>query len=220
MTEPTQIDSVLSIVENPVRRKIIKRLSQEPSYPLEISKELGCGQQLVAAHLDIMERDGFVGSLKETSPVGPSRKTYFLKKSVYLSVGFGTHLYNEQVLSFDTIPNDISKDAAKFISKIKTIQSTEPTSMASISSLIAEIDTGLDNLEAEKAVLLYIRNLAMQQVSETIGKTEKTQDEKRVLHYVLDERNKNIENMAATLNLRESVIRNILQSLRKEFPEI
>jgi len=221
MTNSTQIDSVLSIVENPVRRKIIKRLSQETSYPLEISKELGCGQQLVAAHLDIMERDGFVGSLMETSPVGPSRKTYFLKKSVYLSVGFGPHLYNEKVLSFDTIPNDISEDAAKFIKEIKTMQkSTEPASMISISDLIAEIDAGLDNLETEKAVLLYIRNLAMQQASETIGKTEKTHDERRVLHYVLDERNKNIEKIAAALNLRESIIRDILQSLRKEFPEI
>lgn len=222
MTTPNEIDSVLSVVENTVRRKIIKRLSQEPSYPLELSRELGCGQQLIAAHLGIMEREGYVGSLMETSPVGPSRKTYFLKKSVYFSVGFGPHLYNEQILSFETIPNNISEDAARFISKIKSIQkSTEPTSkMTSISDLIAETDAKLDVIEAEKAVLLYIRNLAMKYASETISKTDKTHDERRVLHYVLDERNRNVENIAAALNLRETVIRNILQSLRKELPDI
>src|SRR5512135_399354 len=129
MKDPEEIDSVLSVVGNPVRRKIIKRLSQEPSYSLELSKELGMGQQLIAGHLNIMEREGFLGSLVETSPVGPSRKMYFLKKSVYLSVGFGPHLYNEQIFSFDALPNTISNEAKMFMSKIGKIQkSNEPAS--------------------------------------------------------------------------------------------
>jgi predicted transcriptional regulator len=115
MTAPNELDSILKVVENPVRRKIIKRLSQEPSYPLELSKELGMGQQLVASHLGIMERQGILDSSIETSPMGPSRKVYFLKKSVYLSVGFGPHLYSEQALSFDTIPKNVSEDAARFM---------------------------------------------------------------------------------------------------------
>jgi predicted transcriptional regulator len=198
------------------------RLSQEPSYPLELLKELGMGQQLIASHLGIMEREGFLGCIVETSPAGPSRKVYFLKKSVYFSVGFGPHLYSEQILSFDTIPRTVSEDAARLISKIKSLQkSTEPTSkMTSISNLIAEIDSELHNTEAAKVVLLYIRNLAMKQASEAMDKTDKTHDEKRVLHYILDERNKDIENIASALNLRESVIRNILQSLMKELPEM
>ena len=52
------IDSVLLTVENPVRRKIIRQLSKEPSYQLRISKELGFSQQLVAKHLDAMEDTG------------------------------------------------------------------------------------------------------------------------------------------------------------------
>jgi len=222
MTDQNEINLILTVVENPVRRKIIKRLSQEPSYPLELSKELGMGQQLVASHLNIMEKSGLVGSLLETSPLGPSRKVYFLNKSVYLSVGFAPHLYSEQVLSFETMPSSISEDAAGFISRIKNIQkSAEPVSrIVSFSDLIAEIDSKLDEVEAEKAVLLCLRNLAMKSACEAMDKSEKTHDERRVLHYILDERNSNVENISAALNLRESVIRNILQSLRKELPEI
>ena len=52
-----ELDAVLQLIENPVRRKIIKRLSQEPSYPLQLSKELGLGQPLVAKHLGpLLER--------------------------------------------------------------------------------------------------------------------------------------------------------------------
>lgn len=221
MTGRNEIDLILSVVENQVRRKIIKRLSQEPSYPLELSKELGMGQQLVAGHLNVMEREGFVGSLTETSPVGPSRKMYFLKKSVNLSVGFGPHLYREQILSFETLPSNVSEDVEEFIDRIKSIQkSKESTSkIVSFADLITEIDAKLENFEAEKAVLLYVRNLAMKQASESMDKTEKTHHERRVLHYVLDERSQNVEEIATALNLRESVIRNTLRSLKKELPE-
>ena len=220
MTEPNKIDSVLSAIENPVRRKIIRRLSQEPSYPLELSKELGMGQQLVAAHLGIMERKGLLGSSIQTSPVGPSRKIYFLKKSVYLSVGFGPHLYSEQILSFDTLPSEISEEAEEFIGRIRSIQkSSQQARMSTLSDLISEIDLQLDNAEAEKAVLLYVRNFAMKQAAEAMDRTEKTHEEKRVLHFILDERSQDVESIAAALNLRESVIREILQSLKKELPE-
>jgi ArsR family transcriptional regulator len=221
MTKPNNIDSILTMVENPVRRKIIKRLSQEPSYPLELSKELGMGQQLVAAHLGIMERKGLLGSSTQTSPVGPSRKIYFLKKSVYLSVGFGPHLYSEQILSFDTLPSEISEEAEEFISRIRSIQkSSQQARMSTLSDLISEIDLQLDNVEAEKAVLLYVRNLAMKQAVEAMDRTDKTHEERRVLHFILDERSQEVESIAAALNLRESVIREILQSLKKELPEV
>jgi DNA-binding CsgD family transcriptional regulator len=90
--------------------------------------------------------------------------------------------------------------------------------MPSISDLIAEIDEGINHVEAEKAVLLYIRNLAMRHASEAMGKTEKTHEERRVLHYVLDERSQNVEEIAAALNLRESLVRNILRSIEKDLP--
>jgi predicted transcriptional regulator len=40
-TDQDQVNAMLKIVENPIRRKIIKRLSQEPSYALELAKEIG-----------------------------------------------------------------------------------------------------------------------------------------------------------------------------------
>jgi len=48
----SDLDAVLGTVENPIRRRIIARLSQEPNYQLQLSKELGLSQQLVAKHLD------------------------------------------------------------------------------------------------------------------------------------------------------------------------
>ena len=46
---------MLGTVENPIRRRIIARLSQKPNYQLQLSKELDISQQLVAKHLGSME---------------------------------------------------------------------------------------------------------------------------------------------------------------------
>ena len=220
MTEPSQVDSMLKIVENPIRRKIIKRLSQEPSYALELAKEIGEAQQLVTTHLALMERDGFISSNIETSPVGPKRRLYFLKQSAYLTVSFGPHLYDEQFLNFETLPSKLSKGAAEFLDRIKAIQqNTESHKIESLSNLLSDIDAKLELLEDEKTVLLCIRNLTMRQASEELNAQEKTHNEKRILHFMLDERSTDIEDISKALNLKESIIRSILEKLKNELPD-
>ena len=102
--DETGIDSVLLTVENPVRRKIIKQLSKEPSYQLRISKDLGFSQQLVAKHLDAMEDTGVVSSKMEASPHGPKRKEYLLNRSISLTIDFAPNLFRARVVEFDPLP--------------------------------------------------------------------------------------------------------------------
>ena len=101
------LDSILLAIENPVRRKIIRRLSKQPSYQLHISKELGFSQQLVAKHLDAMEGTGLVSSLMEESPHGPKRREYLLNKSISLSIDFAPNLFRARLLSFDSPEKEI-----------------------------------------------------------------------------------------------------------------
>lgn len=221
MNDKTQIDLMLTVVENPIRRRIIKRLSQDPSYPLEIAKELGIGQQLVTTHLAMMERDGFVASSMETSPLGPKRRLYFLKQSAYLTVSFGPHLYTERFFTFENLPSKLSENALTLLDRIAKIQQSKASGgIVPLSNLVADIDGKLTELEDEKTVLLYIRNLAMKQASDVLDTQEKTHDEKRVLHFILDERSKDIESISKNLNLRESAIRSILEKIKKELPNI
>jgi predicted transcriptional regulator len=70
------IDNILSVVENPTRRRILMALVREPHYPLQLSKELGVSQQAIMKNLDILERSGFVEGRKESSDRGPLRIVY------------------------------------------------------------------------------------------------------------------------------------------------
>ncbi len=214
MTDKSQIDLIFSILENPVRRKIIKRLSQQPSYALEIAKELGLGQQLVTTHLSIMEREGFVSSNMKTSPVGPKRRLYFLKQSGCLTVSFGPHLYSEQLRGFDSLPTKISQDATKFLDKLKEIKQNRSEKLDLLSKLIAEVDEKLLTLETEKIVLLHIRNMAMKKASEELATQEKLPHERRIMHFIIDERCTDVEKISDALNLKESTIRCVLEKLK------
>ncbi len=219
MSEQTQIDSVFKAVENPIRRKIIKRLSHESSYPLEMAKEIGEAQQLVTSHLAILERAGIVGSDVSVSPIGPKRKLFFLRQSASLSLSFGPHLFNEQFLSFETLPAELSKQATVFMKRLSEIeQDTKESKIKPFSCLLEDIDSKIDELDAEKAVLLFIRNLAMKFASEEFENHQKTHEERRILHYILDERTKDIESISEALNLKESIVRAILERIRKEIP--
>lgn len=70
------IDMLLSMVENPTRRRILEAIVREPHYPLQLSKELGISQQAVMKNLSLMEQNGLVVSYRETSKIGPMRTLY------------------------------------------------------------------------------------------------------------------------------------------------
>jgi predicted transcriptional regulator len=219
MAEDPQIDSILKAVENPVRRKIIKRLSQESSYPLELSKEIGEAQQLVTSHLAILEKAGIVGSIITTSPLGPNRRSYYLKQSGYISLSFGPHLFNEQLLDFQALPSELSNQASGFMTRIANMEKcTDANRMETFSFLLKDIDNKLNELDNEKTVLLFIRNLAMKHLTQDLQNQDKSHDERRVLHYILDEQTTDIESISKALNLKESIVRVMLQQLKQDLP--
>ena len=91
-----ELDSLLQVIENPVRRRIIKRLSQESGYALQLSKELGLGQPLVAKHLAIMEQAGLVTAASERSSSGPRRRRYSLARSVSITMDVAPNLSSRE----------------------------------------------------------------------------------------------------------------------------
>ncbi len=85
------LDEVLSVIENPARRKILEALVREPHYPLQLSKELGMSQQAVMKHLKVLENYHLVESYKEPSNLGgPMRNKYYPALNFTIIVDSGT----------------------------------------------------------------------------------------------------------------------------------
>lgn len=215
---PPDLDTVLSVLENPVRRRIIQRLSEEPAYPLQLSKELDVGQQLVTKHLKVMERARIVTTSSERSPAGPARKIYSVSQQVSMSLAFGSNLFSTSILSFgqSTRVYSESRFVSAFIRRVETIsaQGVARTKLGRLADVIAQIDRKMNELEKNRAALLNIRNAAMSQASKAIEELDVFALEKKILHFILNEKDRTVEEISRRLNVREVFVSEALNRLR------
>ena len=217
----SDLDSILVAVENPVRRKILRRLSEEPGYQLQLSRELGLSQQLVAKHLDSMEDAGFVSSMLETSPRGPKRKEYLLRRSVSITIDFAPSLFRTRVFSFGASPGvaEDSESSALIARMNDALRSPDDAArIGPLGEIISDLDRKLRQMEEERAVLLYLRNLAMTEAARASG-AFRGRDRRKALHYLLREQNDNLNRMSTTLGLREQIVGDILVEIEKELSD-
>jgi predicted transcriptional regulator len=216
--DDTGIDSVLLTVENPVRRKIIRQLSKEPSYQLRISKELGFSQQLVAKHLESMEDSGVVSSQMEASPHGPKRKEYLLNRSISLTIDFAPNLFRARVMEFDPLPElDLPGASGEVFRMLAEVMQRpeENAKLKPLGSLIKEIDRKLTKIEDEKSVLLYLRHLAMKEVSRAVGGHSDGGWDAKAINQLVDENEKNLRETFGGLRMSESWVKAVLSELEQ-----
>lgn len=212
--EQKELDSILQVIENPVRRRIIKRLSQEPGYALQLSKELGLGQPLVAKHLMIMERAGLVTSTMESSANGPRRKKYSLAKSVSITMDVAPNTFIERGVVFDTASE---RGPSRLRGRMEAVveKRNDNEKLSRLSEILEEVDARMGEVERERVELLALRDRTMQEAAAIVAKLEF--NKKRVMFHILDEHDAHADNISESLNLREAAVKSILEELEKEF---
>jgi predicted transcriptional regulator len=215
----TDLDTVLGTIENPIRRRIIAKLSREPNYQLQLSKELGLSQQLVAKHLITMEEAGLVATQLEDSPRGPQRKEYTLRKSLSVTIDLAPSLFRARIFSFGNLQGTPgSEEKTQLITQVgeQLRYQDEASKLGPLSEFVVEIDGKLKEMEEERAVLLYLRNLALREAakaSTSLG----TADRKRVLRYILKEQPGEINDLSTSLGLGQQTVGDILEEIEREF---
>jgi predicted transcriptional regulator len=214
----SELDVVLGTVENPIRRRIIARLSDEPNYQLQLSKELGLSQQLVAKHLDTMEDAGLVSTMSQSSPRGPPRKEYLLKKSFSVTIDLAPNLFRARMFSFGAVPGmGQNEESAQMVAQVSGVL-RYPDGAARIRPLtrvVVEVDKKLKEMEEERAVLLYLRSLALREAAR-ITTSLPSDDRKKVLRYLMREDGVGVETISASLGLQKQVVGEILEEIEKE----
>ena len=215
-----ELDAILRVIENPVRRRIIKRLSHGPSYALQLSKELGLGQPLVAKHLSIMESAGLVTSIVEESrnPSGGKRKWYSLAKSVSITMDLAPNLFMERAVAFGALPvKEPSREVGLLSKRVRDAleRQDDRGSLSLVSEILGDVDRMMREVEEERVALLSVRNAAMTEAARIAGKLEDL-DKKRILFHILDEHDREVESISQSLNLRETVVRSLLEELERE----
>jgi predicted transcriptional regulator len=214
-----KMSDVLTVLENPYRRQIVKRLSQEPNYAFQLAKETGQSQQQIANHLKIMENAGIVTSSTESGVGGPQRQIYELSKSFTITLDVAPHLYNEKLFDFDVTPDRsvISSESIEFLNRVDKIAEYPGNKdrIKPLAGMLSDIDDLMANLEEERLVLLYIRNLVMSEASKVIQRLDDS-EARMAVHSAVDEHDSSEAGIAKSLNLREERVRELLEKIKKE----
>ncbi|HXW95155.1 MAG TPA: ArsR family transcriptional regulator [Nitrososphaerales archaeon] len=214
----SELDAVLGTVENPIRRRIIARISEEPNYQLQLSKELGISQQLVAKHLITMEDAGLVSTISQDSPRGPPRKEYLLRKSFSVTIDLAPNLFRARMFSFGAVPgvqeNDERAQMAAQVGEVLRYPDSA-SRIRPLTQVVAAVDKKLKDMEEERAVFLYIRGLALREAAR-ITTSLPSDDRRKVLRYLMREEGDGITGISASLGLQKQVVGEILEEIEKE----
>jgi len=214
----SELDAVLGTVENPIRRKIIARLSEEPNYQLQLSKELGISQQLVAKHLITMEDAGLVSTIAQDSPRGPPRKEYLLKKSFSVTIDLAPNLFRARMFSFGAVPGvQENEERAQMAAQVgEVLRYPDGASrIRPLTQVVAAVDKKLKEMEEERAVFLYIRGLALREAAR-ITTSLPSDDRRKVLRYLMREEGDGITGISISLGLQKQVVGEILEEIERE----
>ncbi len=135
------LDVLLTLVENPTRRQILQRIAEEPSYPLQLSKELRISTQAVLKNLALMERYGVVQRTDVKSDMGPSRAVYRPSTEFTLVVDMRTRMFSARIVRSED-PGEIPDGNMK--------------------QRITEIEERIRELDRERSRLISVRNSMLQ----------------------------------------------------------
>ncbi len=218
----SELDAVLGTVENPIRRRIIARLSEEPNYQLQLSKELGISQQLVAKHLITMEDAGLVSTIAQDSPRGPPRKEYLLKKSFSVTIDLAPNLFRARMFSFGAVPGvQENEERAQMAAHVgEVLRYPDGASrIRPLTQVVAAVDKKLKEMEEERAVFLYVRGLALREAAR-ITTSLPSDDRRKVLRYLMREEADGVTGISASLGLQKQVVGEILEEIEKELVRI
>ena len=155
----TDIDDLLSIIENPTRRRILEYLTREPSYPLQLSKELGISQQAVMKNLALMEQTGMLMSYPEVSNKGPSRTVYVPKSQFTLMIDLHDNMFTTRLITTDTDTEEADMDGVD--------EALER---------IMDLDARIEELDEQRAALLSERNSIMTWINHKVDDHAKKEE--------------------------------------------
>jgi predicted transcriptional regulator len=212
------LDTLLMILENPTRRRILAELAKETHYPLLLSKKLHVSQQAIMKHLKVLEQYDLVESFEEKSTVGgPSRKCYVPTKRYSVRIDMGPNVFDTFIQKYDEGTPQVDEYGELYdkYTRVSGLRETRKK-LVELANLISDINLEIKHLEERRAYLLNLRERAVGEAHELISALCDEYDERSILYYVVDEATRSLESISEALNLREKTVQDIFERLAKQ----
>ena len=194
------LDVLLSMVENPTRRKILESLVKEPHYPLQLSKELGISQQAVMKNLNMLEKNGMVVSYQVSSSIGPMRTVYEPNSEFTLVIDMRNGMFSARMIE----PSEDEKEGFDDV-KMESLKKTRQT--------ISEIDAKIEELDKERSKLIREREQVMASALSSLNGTGCGYMHRNLMYEILNEPDRSMEQSSEDLDARPEVVKGLINDI-------
>jgi len=199
------LDVLLWVFENPIRRRILQKLSRDVHYPLQLSRELGVSQQAVAKHLKVLVDTGLVDVKEAKSPLGgPNRTYYSLKEGISIKIDVAPAFF------------DVKLDTWK--KTRPSIESRVEEELSGIASLVKEIDRKIRELDQQRLSLLQARQAAVKNAGKLLNSMNLDHIQKEIVYSMLERPDASagelLEELSANTRSIETIFREMLKLMK------
>ena len=194
------LDVLLSMVENPTRRKILESLVKEPHYPLQLSKELGISQQAVMKNLNMLEKNGMVVSCQVSSSMGPMRTVYEPNSEFTLVIDMRNGMFSARMIE----PSEDEKEGFDDV-KMESLKKTRQT--------ISEIDQKIEELNKERSKLIREREQVMGSALSSLNGTGCGYAHRNLMYEILNEPDRSMEQLSEDLDVHPEVVKGLINDI-------
>ena len=194
------LDILLSMVENPTRRKILESLVKEPHYPLQLSKELGISQQAVMKNLNMLEKNGMVVSYQVSSSMGPMRTVYEPNSEFTLVIDMRNGMFSARMIE----PSKEEEEGFDDV-KMESLRKTRQT--------ISEIDEKIEELNKERSKLIREREKVIGTAMTTINDAGCGYAHRNLMYEILNEPDRSMEQLSEDLDARPEVVKGLISDI-------
>jgi len=193
----TDIDSILSAIENRTRREILSRLIHGEVYPLQLSRELGISQQAVMKHLYILEKTNIVRMRGiEKSEVGPNRKIYSLDESFILNIYLTPYFFDIRKREINNYDENIGNVDDPIL-------------------MLKKIDEEIEELEEKIAQKISIKKKILSIIDNEIIPRMDSDIEREIFSEYIKSWNE--EYVAGVVGLPDNIVKQILKRIMDEY---
>ncbi|MFP3254927.1 MAG: helix-turn-helix domain-containing protein [Thermoplasmata archaeon] len=193
----TDIDSILSAIENRTRREILSRLIHGEVYPLQLSRELGISQQAVMKHLYILEKTNIVRMRGiEKSEIGPNRKIYSLDESFILNIYLTPYFFDIRKREINNYDENIGNVDDPIL-------------------MLKKIDEEIEELEERIAQKISIKKKILSIIDNEIIPRMDSDIEREIFSEYIKSWNE--EYVAGVVGLPDNIVKQILKRIMDEY---
>jgi len=198
-----ELDMLLSVIENPTRRRILEALVREPHYPLQLSRELGLSQQGIMKHLRMLEDLDLVRSFSEESDQGgPSRRRYFPTTGFSIVVDIGPGLFNAETT---TRPMEVPS--------IGGPETRGKRRLLDLRQELVAMDQELGVLKDRRALLIVQKESLLEEVGHIVDIDFQDYLSRKVVYEYIQHPGIKMKDLARGLGLRDDTVELILTGL-------